>query len=408
MRNEYPLPIYSNIPGTWAHYTVSKRMPDIVARVIEENNFPDDLNANLTLLQEEIIHRTIRFLLDQKAPDQGNWEEYIRPYLGQGWLDVPWFFAEHYFYRRILEAVDYFQTGQDPFIYQKIQGLENSKEEIRYLSNFLQERLGDEENAEETFREGLYFSLWGNQADLSLWPAGSESSPLHKTKKSLQEHLLANEMAQIIDLVCGGAHPLKRVDLLLDNAGFELISDLALVDMLLSASLAEEVMLQAKAHPTFVSDVIPVDVAGAIRFLIDQPDPATRSLGIRLEKYSHSGRMRTTSHFFWNSPLPMWQMPPDLGEDWKGTSLVISKGDANYRRLLGDRQWEMTLPFHQVVDFLPAPLAALRTLKAELAVGLESNQIEEIAKQDPNWMVGGRWGVVHFTEGSSPGTEGKK
>ena len=405
MRNEYPLPIYSNIPGTWAHYTVSKRLPDIVARVIEENHYPDDLNANLARLREEIIHKTIRSLRDQNTPDQGNWEEYVQPYLGQGWLEVPWFFAEHYFYRRILEAVDYFHLDQDPFAYQKNQGLEKSKEEIRYLSNFLQERLGDEENAEETFREGLYFSLWGNQADLSLWPAGSDSSPQHKTHISLQDHLLANDVIQIINLVCGGTHPLKRVDLLLDNAGFELISDLALVDILLSLSLAEQVMLQAKAHPTFVSDVIPLDVAGAIRFLIDQPDPAVKSLGIRLENYSHSDRLKTTSHFFWNSPLPMWQLPADLVKDWKGTSLVISKGDANYRRLLGDRQWEMTLPFQQVVDFLPAPLAALRTLKAELAVGLESNQIQEISKQDPNWMVDGRWGVIHFTAGNYPNSE---
>lgn len=405
MTKEFPQPIYSNIPGTWAHSTVRKRLPDIAARVIEENHYPDDLNENLSRLREEINQKTIRPLLDQNAPDQGIWDGYIQPYLGQNWLEVPWFFAEHYFYRRIMEAVDYFQLGQDPFGYQKNQGLEKSKEEILRLSIFLQERLGDQEISEETLKEGLYFSLWGNQADLSLWPAGSDSTPQHTSQKSLQDHLLANDLQQIINLVCGGVPPLTRVDLLLDNAGFELISDLALVDILLSYNLVKRVVLQAKAHPTFVSDVIPVDVGGAIQFLIDQPESETKSFGFRLKNYVRSNRLKTTNHFFWNSPLPMWQLPDDLEEEWKESSLVISKGDANYRRLLGDRQWEMTLPFNQVVDFLPVPLAALRTLKAELAVGLDSIQIQDVAHQDPHWMVDGRWGVIHFAEGRIVGNK---
>ena len=271
-------------------------------------------------------------------------------------------------------------------------------DEIQYLSNFFQERLGDEENIEGTILEGLYFSLWGNQADLSLWPAGSDTSPKHASLKSLEDHLLANDMGQIINIVSGGTQALARVDLLLDNAGFELVSDLALADVLLSFGLVERVILQAKAHPTFVSDVIPVDVVGAIRFLIDQSDPATKSFGERLEMYTRSGRLITTSHLFWNSPLPMWKLPDDLVEEWKGSSLVISKGDANYRRLLGNLEWENTLPFEQVVDFLPVPLAAIRTLKSELALGMDSTQIQQVYNQDPNWMVDGRWGVIHFAK----------
>jgi hypothetical protein len=86
------------------------------------------------------------------------------------------------------------------------------------------------------------------------------------------------------------------------------------------------------------------------------------------------------------------------------STLLISKGDANYRRILGDREWDITLPFHQAVDFLPVPLAAIRTLKAELAVGLEIDQIQQVFNQDPNWMVDGKWGVVHF----APGEKGEQ
>lgn len=398
MTKKFPQPTYSNIPGTWAHYTVSKRLPDIAARVIAENQYPDEINEELAGLQEDINHQAIRALLDQGAPDQRAWEEYIQPYIGQSWLDVPWFFVEHYFYRRIVEAVKYFQLGQDPFGYQKTQGLEKSKEEIQYLSNFFQERCRDEGDIKGTIREGLYFSLWGNQADLSLWPAGSDTSPKHASLKSLEDHLLANDLGQIITKLSRGTRALARVDLLLDNAGFELVADLALADILLSLGLVERVILHAKAHPTFVSDVIPVDVVGAIRFLIDQSDPATMSFGKRMEMYTRSGRLITTSHLFWNSPLPMWKLPDDLAEEWKGSSLLISKGDANYRRLLGDLEWDKTLPFEQVVDFLPVPLGAIRTLKSELALGMDPAQIQQVANRDPNWMVDGRWGVIHFAK----------
>jgi hypothetical protein len=186
---------------------------------------------------------------------------------------------------------------------------------------------------------------------------------------------------------------------MLDNAGLELISDLALVDILLSNDLVEEVFLHVKAHPTFVSDVIQEDVDEAVRFLHEQAQAAIQSFGARLTQYSNLGRLRITNNLFWNSPLPMWEIPDDLKTDWQGSSLVISKGDANYRRLVGDRQWEMTTPFHEVVDFLPVPMAALRTLKAELAVGLDANHIREVGKADPNWMVNGRWGVIHFADG---------
>lgn len=399
MAKAFPPPIFSNVAGTWAHSTVNKRLPDIAGRVIEENHYPDRINEALSILIEDINNQAIRPLLDQGAPDQESWAEYISPHDGQTWLDVPWFFAEHYFYRRIIEAIDYFQLGQDPFGYQKEQGLLNSYEEIQHLSKFLQERIEKREDPQETLREGIYFSLWGNQADLSLWPAGSDSSPKHGSQKSLQDHLLANDIQQVIKLLCEGRVPLARVDLLLDNAGFELITDLALADILLSYDLVKQVVLQAKAHPTFVSDVILTDIEEAIRFLSAQSDLHTQSFSERLKTLVHSGRLLAQSHFFWNSPLPMWELPEDLRSKWAGSSLVISKGDANYRRLLGDLQWDITLPFPNAVDYLPVPLTAFRTLKAELAVGLDLDQIRRVRNQDSDWMVDGRWGVIHYAEG---------
>jgi hypothetical protein len=102
-------------------------------------------------------------------------------------------------------------------------------------------------------------------------------------------------------------------------------------------------------------------------------------------------------HFFWNSPLYWWEMPEDVGREQARSSLLISKGDANYRRLTGDRHWPFTLPFADVVCYTPVPLLALRVIKSELALGLRPGQAEAVSREDPNWLFDGKWGVIQFT-----------
>jgi len=400
MMTNYPPPIYSTEPGSWAHSTVSKRLPEIARRIMDENQFGESVQNNLLELIEEISSGSIRMLEDHQSPDRDDWEDYTQPYLGRNWLEVPWFFAEHYFYRRVMEAVDYFQLGLDPFAYQKRQGLETTHQDTAALAAFLTEAINGSGHLEKNLKEGFYFSLWGNQADLSLWPADGEESPKHDTRLTLQDHLLANHIQAVVDLLLKGKEPARQVDLMLDNAGFELVADLGLADLLLGHGLVETMALHVKAHPTFVSDVIEADVGQTIAFLLAGPDQQVAEFGERLETYQKSGKLQIKANYFWNSPLAMWDFPPELAEEWRRSAMLISKGDANYRRILGDRQWDFTIPFPQAVDYLPLPLAALRTLKAELAVGLELDQIQEVFNQDPNWLTDGKWGVIHFSPGS--------
>ena len=64
----------------------------------------------------------------------------------------------------------------------------------------------------------------------------------------------------------------------------------------------------------------------------------------------------------------MWEMPLELHRQLSTSYLVLSKGDANYRRLLGDRHWDFTTPFAQAVGSVPAPLLALRTITVLFAL----------------------------------------
>lgn len=94
-------------------------------------------------------------------------------------------------------------------------------------------------------------------------------------------------------------------------------------------------------------------------------------------------------------------MPSDIIADLQQSTLCFIKGDANYRRLLGDREWPLSLPFGHVVSYWPCPVAPLRTLKAELGCGMAADKVQAAKDRDPkDWMVTGKygtWGLYGYT-----------
>jgi hypothetical protein len=79
--------------------------------------------------------------------------------------------------------------------------------------------------------------------------------------------------------------------------------------------------------------------------------------------------------------------------------MVIVKGDANYRRLVGDAVWQPETPFEDVMRYFPAPILALRTGKSDPIVGLPRGMAQALDQQDPAWRVNGRRGVIQFRDG---------
>lgn len=154
--------------------------------------------------------------------------------------------------------------------------------------------------------------------------------------------------------------------------------------------------MHVKSHPTYVSDATIKDVRATLDFFGADEHPQINALGSQLGDYWEQDRLQVRNNFFWTSPLPGWEMPIPLREELSASSLVISKGDANYRRLLGDLDWPYTTPFAEILAYFPAPIVALRTVKAEIAWGMQPGQAESVAAQDPDWMIAGHWGVVQF------------
>lgn len=390
-----PPPLRGEEPNTWANSTILERFPAILQRTIDNNTLSADAEEKLQALQAEIPEGPLRLLQDPSSPDEKDWNGYIAPHQGKNWLEVPWFFVEHYLYRRIMESVRYFQSGFDPFLYEKNRGLNHSLAGARQLAKTIS-RWRKQGLTREHLKRMITIDLWGNQADLSLWPSGEENNPNHQDLDAAQAHILADDTPALLTWFSALETRSARVDFLLDNAGFELVADLFTADVLLSGGWAERVTLHLKAHPTFVSDAVVGDVDRTIQALIHDPDPGLQETGKRLGSYREDQTIRCLPHFYWNSPLMFWELPDPLRQKLEGADLVLSKGDAHYRRLLGDRHWPYTTPFQTILSHFDAPLLALRTLKAEVAAGIPQKEIQRARAADPDWMVNGRWGLMQL------------
>ena len=69
--------------------------------------------------------------------------------------------------------------------------------------------------------------------------------------------------------------------------------------------------------------------------------PSCVSASARWSSHLTSGRWKCVEDFYWVQPHAMWDMPPEVFEGMRvGGDACFVKGDANYRRLLGDREWD--------------------------------------------------------------------
>jgi uncharacterized protein with ATP-grasp and redox domains len=392
--------------GSFTEYTITQRMPAIASRVVEENNFPPDVNERLENLAGELsLSGFLPPLLDDTGVDFGDWEKYLQPYIGKRWLDVPWFVAETYFYRLILNITNYFHPGEwqglDPFDLQKNQGLQSSSDSIIPLCSELNKLLAESKQTGKINSSALvsmlYFALWGNRVDLSLWSA-LEGDRSRFDIQTQEAHILVNDASQVTELLTSKLN--QRIDFVIDNAGFELVCDLCLVDLLLASNVTEQVKLHLKPHPTFVSDATIKDVHQTIEFLAASSNCEVTFFANRLQIYIELGRLVLDEDYFWTSPLAFWEIPDLLKNELSAASLIVVKGDANYRRLLGDRHWNFTTNFADIVCYLPSPMVALRTLKSEVAAGIKSEVVDRLEASDSSWLTNGQWGLIQFVRQS--------
>ncbi|KAM9665579.1 damage-control phosphatase ARMT1 isoform 2-T3 [Trichechus inunguis] len=438
-----PEPLSGQDVGSFAYLTIKDRTPQILTKVIDtlhrhkneffEKHGEEGTEAGkkaislLSKLRNELQTDKPIVPLVEKFVDTDIWNQYLEYQQSlmkesdgkPRWFHSPWLFVECYMYRRIHEALTQSPPIDDFDVFKELkeQNFFESQESIISLCTYLQELMRtieelDEDQLKNEFFKFLQISLWGNKCDLSLsgGETSSQKNDLISSLEDLKPFILVNDMERLWSLLSKKTREKAsvRVDIVLDNSGFELTTDLVLADFLLSSKLATEIHFYGKRIPWFVSDTTIHDFNWLIEQVKHSNHKWVAKCGVDWENCVKMSRWVYHDHIFWTLPheyCAMSQVAPDLYAELQKADLILFKGDLNYRKLTGDRKWAFTIPFHQALsDFHPAPLCSIRTLKAEIQVGLQPGQGEELAALEPSWLTSGnlfylQTFVLHLTCG---------
>ncbi|MEU8591864.1 damage-control phosphatase ARMT1 family protein [Streptomyces sp. NPDC048664] len=372
--------ILADQPGSFPRGVLAARHPALIRAVREAFPYgPGQRRA----LEELLLCATEGVIGPLGTEADETWARWgAREYLGRSWFEVPFLWSESYFYRSLLQAVGYFGPGAwqglDPFRPFKLAELDSPEtdEELAALDRLAEQPLDEQAHAL------LRGALWGNRADLGFrLSAPGTPAPVSR--------LVADETEALWALL-----PADTVCLVADNAGRELIPDLLLLDHLIRHGRARRAVLQVKAHPYYISDATTADVVDAVRRLTAAKGAATGA-GERLWAAMADGRLEVRAHPFSCAPLPYADMPEDLRTEFAAMDLTIFKGDLNYRRLVGDRHHPPTTPFEDATAYFPGPVAALRTLKSDVIVGLDADtEAALVAAEEQRWRTSGAHALI--------------
>ena len=275
--------------------------------------------------------------------------------------------------------------GYDVFARQKMNTFKSSRPAVlelaaRYRDIVLEAESGkgkDGKSPEEVeaterllFSEMCEICLWGNATDLSLLTSLTyediQKLQGSQARKESQKNIIVNDLDVAFEAMQKARREKKdgerRIDIVLDNSGFELFVDLILGGYLLSEGLATSVVLHPKRLPWFVSDVTPKDFSDLLNSMVDPQAFYTAAnesgktfpplsekevsdvkfLFDQWSQFHQDGKLILRPHAFWTAQGGFWRMPhdaPELFEDLKESELVLFKGDLNYRKLTNDVSW---------------------------------------------------------------------
>jgi hypothetical protein len=362
-------PVVSSAPGSFPWSVLHDRHPALISKVRDGLPYPPPQSRALDKLADEI--EGVIQPLPPDARDHDVWVDHI----GERWYDVPFLWAESYFYRKLLEAVGYFAPGPwqgvDPFAPVKSAELRGQAldDELTVLSEL---------PAADRDAGLLTASLWGNQADLGF--------RLQQSDDGRASGLVVDDSATLWALLTSAG----TVCVVADNSGRELAPDLLLADHLLATDRASRVVLHIKAYPYFTSDATVADVLACLRRIHE----STPEAGQRLWQAMREGTLVVRAHPFSCAPWSYHRMPADLAADFADATVTIMKGDLNYRRLVGDRSWQADIPFEAVTDYFPGPVVAVRTLKSDVVVGVPPDVLSRLDATGERWRTSGAHALI--------------
>ena len=329
--------------------------------------------------------------------------------VGVKWQDLPRRTAESLFYNKLSHALEantvVGNTATfDCFLDKKLANLRRSQPFLEEIAGRIPDIVmaNDPLEALETF---LYVSLWGMQKDRKLICEDPNITGTAKKRKAFTEsirnqmsHLVKNDCENVLKVFQEGKTSRGDVSIILGNTGKELVADLALAYTLITLNLCETVTLHTKKYTINEFGATSVDVYGHIEHLADPVHSsvwAVRHFGEALRTHVYTGRLKILDDEFWCLPTPMWNMPVHIESYLLKSRLVIVKGDDNYRRLLGDRDWSFETDISMVLNYWPVCLCAVRVIESEIGCGFDERSATQ-AGFNKAFMNSGKWGLIQF------------
>jgi hypothetical protein len=256
-----PPVITTSQQNSFPQQTILKRHPRIINQVIHDNDYTLEIRKRLFHLKEEIVNNAKIQPLTEEIGDYHQWNTHLDQFKEKTWLEIPWYFAETFFYRRLLEAIDYFQPGRfrqrDPFHRSK-------REEITRSMNTITQTIESLQNIEDLqrgFEQRLHASLWGNRLDLSNFTVKNTIKQQQATIE--RENIIINDFSKIHHTFTN--ETVSNIAFFHDNVGMELEFDLLLADFLFEKKWVDTIVFYLKPYPFFVSDAMIKDLPETLR-----------------------------------------------------------------------------------------------------------------------------------------------
>ena len=379
--------------GSFAEFTIRERFPKIFREVCSDEY---ETFIKTTTVEEGIKNFCHPGLEEVKTAVR----EHAHKTLEEFFYTAPFFLVEVYFYHLLLCKRNYGKLKFDFFASKKDssykdKGIEYS-EKLEKLFRKYKKADGADHNKEHTgqnmsdieieavLQDALTLSLKANSGDLSqLNEVKADTVKYLCDETEICTHYIRAKKYQRFDIIC-------------DNSGAELFSDIYLSVFFIKQGFTDKVTFHVKPCPFFVSDATMDDFSKLLLLLTNN------NKNSELFELLHKKKIEVKESDFWVMPYYFDDMPEDLKAHFNLSDLVVVKGDLNYRRLVRDCNWKSTdtLKQHSLLKDSKGrniPVIAPRVLKSDLLIGVAPVFKALAQNADPFFKTDGKWGVVHTT-----------
>lgn len=364
---------------SFAYFTIKERFPKIYNDYCS-GNYED-------FVEYTTVEDALKNILEDKdCPDLSFIQGKETKTLKEFFENEPFFESEVLFYHVLLSQKECLKNKNDFFAIKKDTDYANEHDSYRNELKNLFNQKGYYNNIknkkkkfltkQEDFRAILNYSLTANTGDLSQLEINRPDSV----------RILHDDTDKCFNFIISKKH--KRFDIICDNSGAELFSDIYLAVFMIIHDYVNKVVLHVKSYPYFVSDAT-IDDFGRLVNILTKNKSNSQLLELLSKK-----KIEVKTHKFWTEAKYFDELPKDLGINKNTTDLLIVKGDLNYRRLVRDKNWKSTDSFEKRCLIKDIPVIAPRVLKSDVLVGVEPIFVSMAKAQDKKYKIDGKWGVI--------------